>query len=81
MLPCRLCNFSKSTCLHVSITAYENSYKQTKNALSSQMASSFFVSEMSEIRNPTIKHISTYTLVHSSIITYMGDHFLVILSP
>ena len=39
------------------------------------MASTFFVSEMSEIRNQTIKDISTYTLVHSSIITYMGDHF------
>ena len=41
------------------------------------MASTFFVSEMSEIGNLTIKHVSTYTLVHSSIITYMGDYFLV----
>ena len=71
----------KTTCLHVSFTAYENIFKLTKNVLSSQMATTFFVSEMPEIRNPTVKHISTYTLVHSSITTYMGDHFLVILCP
>ena len=65
--------FLKTTCLHVSFTAYENFYKLTKKVLSSQMASTFSASEMSEIRNPTVKHISTYTLVHSSIITYMGD--------
>ena len=59
----------KTTCLHVTFTAYETFYKLTKKVLSSQMASSFFVLEMSEIRNLTTKHISTYTLVHSSIIT------------
>ena len=74
-------NLLKAVCLHVSFTAYENFYKLTRNVLSSQMASTFIVSEMSEIRNPTIKHISTYTLVYSYIITYMGDHFLVILCP
>ena len=31
---------------------------------------------MSEYRNPTIKHISTYTLVSSSINTYVTDLFL-----
>ena len=73
--------FLKTTCLHVSFTAYENFYKLSKNALSSQMPSTFFASDMSEIRNQIIIHISTYTLVHSSIITYMGDHFLVIFCP
>ena len=70
--------FLKTACLHVSFAAYENFYKLSKNALSSQLLSNFSTSEVSEIRNPTFKHISTYTLVHSSIITYMGDHFLVI---
>ena len=63
----------KTTCLHVSFTAYENFSKQTKNVLSSQMASTLFVSEMSEIRNPTIKHISTYPLVVHSEPHYSGD--------
>ena len=73
--------FLKTICLHVSFTAYENFYKLSKNALSSQMLSTFSPSEVSEITNATIKHISTNTLVHSSIITYMGDHFLVIFCP
>ena len=73
--------FLKTTCLHVSFTAYENIYKLTKSGLSPQIVSTFFVSEMSETRNPTTKHISTYALVHSSITIYMGDHFLVILCP
>ena len=58
--------FLKIACLHVSFTAYENFYKLTKNALSSQLLSTFSPSEVSESRNATIKHISTYTLVHSS---------------
>ena len=57
----------KTTCFHVSFTAYKNCCKLTKNVLSSQMASTFFVSEMSEIRNPTIKHISTGSLIHNYI--------------
>ena len=73
--------FLKIACLHVSFTAYENFYKLSKNALSSWLLSTFSPSEVSKIRNSTIKHISTYTLVHSSIITYMGDHFLVIFCP
>ena len=73
--------FLKIACLHASFTAYENFYKHSKNALSYQLLSTCSPSEVSEIRNPTIKHISTYTLVHSSIITYMGDHFLVIFCP
>ena len=36
----------------------------------------FLILRMSECRNPTIKHISTYTLVSSSIITYVIDLFL-----
>ena len=59
--------FLKIACLHVSFTAHENFYKLTKNTLSSQLLSTFSPSELSEFRNPTIKHISTYTLVHSSI--------------
>ena len=66
--------FLKIACLHVSFTAYENFYRLSKNALSSHLLSTFSPSEVSEIRNSTIKHISTYTLVHSYISTYMGDH-------
>ena len=36
----------------------------------------FLILRMSEYRNPTIKHISTYTLVSSCIITYVTDLFL-----
>ena len=36
----------------------------------------FLIFRMSEYRNPTIKHISTYTLVSSSITTYVTDLFL-----
>ena len=67
--------FLKIACLHVSFAAYENFYKLSKNALSSQLLSTFSPSEVSDIRNPTIKHISTYTLVHSFIITYMEITF------
>ena len=72
---------NKIACLHVSFTAYGNFYRLSKNALSSHLLSTFSPSEVSEIRSSTIKHISTYTLVHSSISTYMGDHFLVIFCP
>ena len=73
--------FLKIACLHVSFTAYENFYELSKNALTSHLLSTFSPSEVSEIRNSTIQHISTYTLVHPSISTYMGDHFLVIFCP
>ena len=74
-------DFLKIACLHVSFTAYENFYRLSKNALSSHLLSTFSPSEVSEIINSTIKHISTYTLVHSSISTHMGDHFLVSFCP
>ena len=73
--------FLKIACLHESFTAYENFYRLSKNALSSELLSTFSPSEVSGIRNSTIKHISTYTLAHLSIITYMGDHFLLIFCP
>ena len=62
--------FLKISCLHVSFTAYENFYKLSKNVVSSCLLSTFCPSEVSEIRNSTIKHISIYSLVHSSICTY-----------
>ena len=60
-------SFLMIACLHVSFTAYENFYKLSENAMSSCLLSTFSPSEVSEIRNSTIKHISTYALVHSSI--------------
>ena len=39
--------FLKIACLHVSFTAYENFYKLSKNALSSQLLSTFSPSEVS----------------------------------
>ena len=72
-----LCSF----CLHVSFTAYENFYKLSKMHCLLILFSTFYPSEISENRNPIIKHISTYTLIPSSISTYVVDHFLVIFSP
>ena len=74
-------DFPKIACLHVPFTVYKNFYRLSKNALSSHLLSTFSLSVVSEIRNSTIKHRCTYTLVHSSISTYMGDHFLVIFCP
>ena len=71
-------SFLKIACLHVSFTAYENFYKLSKMKCLLILFSTFYPSEVSENRNLTIKHISTYTLFHPSISTYVVDHFLVI---
>ena len=73
-------SFLKIACLHVSFTAYENFYKLSKMHCLLIWFSTFLPSEVSENRDPTIKHISTYTLISSSINTYVIDLFLVILS-
>ena len=52
----------KIACLHVSFTAYENFYKLSKNVASSCLLSTFSPSEVSKIRNSTIKHISRFIL-------------------
>ena len=70
----------KIACLHVSFTAYENFYKLSKMYCLLIWLSTFQSSEISENRDPTTKHISTYTLISSSISTYVIDLFLVILS-
>ena len=59
--------FYRVACLHVSFTAYEYFNKLSKSALSFRMVSSF---RKSETRNPTITHVFTCTLVHSSKNTY-----------
>ena len=69
----------KIACLHVSFTAYENFDKLSKMHCLLIWFSIFQPSEVSENRDPTIKHISTYTLISSSISTYVIDLFLVIL--
>ena len=69
----RLAEFA---CLHVSFTAYENFYKLSKMHCHLILTFHFLILRMSEYRNPTIKHISTYTLVSSSITTYVTDLFL-----
>ena len=69
----------KIACLHVSFTAYENFYKLSKMHCLLVWLSTFQPLEVSENRDPTIKHISTYTLISSSISTYVIDLFLVIL--
>ena len=66
----------KIACLHVSFTAYENFYKLSKMHCHLVLTFLFLILRMSECRNPTIKHISTYTLVSSSITTYVIDLFL-----
>ena len=76
-----LLSFLKIACLHVSFTAYDNFYKLSKMHCLLILFSTFLPSEVSEIRNSTIKHISTYTLFHPSISTYVVDHFLVISCP
>ena len=69
----------KIACLHVSFTAYENFYKLSQMHCLLVWFSTLQPSEVSENRDPTIKHISTYTLISSSISTYVIDLFLVIL--
>ena len=66
----------KIACLHVSFTAYGNFYKLSKMHCHLILTFLFLILRMSECRNPTIKHISTYTLVSSSITTYVTDLFL-----
>ena len=68
----------KISCLHVSFTAYENFYKLSKMYCLLVLTFHFPIIRISEYRNPTIKHICTYTLISSSIGTYMTDLFLVI---
>ena len=58
-------SFLKIACLHVSFTAYENFYKLSKMHCLLVLFSTFSPSEVSDNRNPTIKHISTYTLITS----------------
>ena len=69
----------KIACLHVSFTVYKNFYKLSKMHCLLFWFSTYQPSEVSEYRDPTIKHISTYTLISSSISTYVIDLFLVIL--
>ena len=69
----------KIACLHVSFTAYESFHKLSKMHCLVVWFPIFQPSEVSENRDPTIKHISTYTLISSSISTYVEDLFLVIL--
>ena len=57
---------------------YENFYKLSKMHCLLILFSTSSPSEVSENRNSAIKHISTYTLFHPSISTYVVDHFLVI---
>ena len=68
-----------NACLHVSFTAYENFYKLSKMHCLLVLTFHFPIFRMSECRNPTIKHIFTYTLISPFISTYMIDLFLVIL--
>ena len=68
----------KIACLHVSFTAYENFYKLSKMYCLLVLTFHFPIIRISEYRNPTIKHISTYTLISSSRSTYVTDLFLVI---
>ena len=70
--------FLKIACLHVSFTAYENFYKLSKKHCLLVLTFHFPIFRMSECRNPTIKHIFTYTLVSPFINTYVADLFLVI---
>ena len=70
------CSVLKITCLHVSFTAYENFYKLSKMHCLLVLTFHFPIFRISEYRNPTVKHISTYTLVSSSISTHVTDLFL-----
>ena len=71
--------FLKIACLHVSFTAYENFYQLSKMYCHLVLTFHFPIFRMSECRNPTIKHIFTYTLISPFISTYVIDLFLVIL--
>ena len=73
-----LVSFLKIACLHVSFTAYENFYKLSKMHCLLVLTFHFPIFRMSECRNPTIKHIFTYTLTSPFISTYVTDLFLVI---
>ena len=73
-----LVSFLKIACLHVSFTAYENFYKLSKMHCLLVLTFHFPIFRMSECRNPTIKHIFTYTLISPFIRTYVTDLFLVI---
>ena len=75
---CTWYHFLKIACLHVSFTAYENFYKLSKKHCFLVLTFHFPIFRMSECRNPTIKHIFTYTLVSPFINTYVADLFLVI---
>ena len=66
----------KNACLHVSFTAYENFYKIAKMHCLLVLTFHFPILRMSECRNPTIKHIFTYTLISPFISTYVMDLFL-----
>ena len=70
--------FLKISCLHVSFTACENFYKLSKMHCLLVLTFHLLIFRMSECRNPTIKHIFTYTLVSPFINTYVTDLFLVI---
>ena len=71
--------FLKIACLHLSFTAYENFYKLSKMYCHLVLTFHFPIFRMSECRNPTIKHIFTYTLISPFISTYVIDLFLVVL--
>ena len=73
-----LVSFLNIACLHVSFTAYENFYKLSKMHCFLVLTFHFPIFPMSECRNPTIKHIFTYTLVSPFIRKYVTDLFLVI---
>ena len=66
----------KIACLHVSFTAYENFYKQSKMHSHLVLTFHFLILRMSEYRNPIIKHISTYTLVSFIIHKHICDRSL-----
>ena len=70
------CLVLKIACLHVFFTAYENFYKLSKMHCLLVLTFHFPIIRISEYRNPTIKYISNYTLVSSSIGTYVSDLFL-----
>ena len=70
----------KIACLHVSFTAYENFYKLSKMHCLLVLTFHFPIFRMSKCRNPTIKHIFTYTLISPFTSTYVTDLFLVIFS-
>ena len=71
-----LLSFLKMACLYESFTTSEHFCKLSKMYCFLVLFSTFFPSEVSEIRNFTIKHRSSYcTLFHPSISTYVVDHF------